>query len=516
MTMDDGDLKTRLERLANRSEQPRTTEGFSRLHSARDRRARRRRVGTVAVALLVAIGGSSLAFSALRDGGTSTIGDQPVAWQPPDVLTVWPENPVRGETPQDVQAAVDAGEADLQWRLDPKEVAFRFGRTFLAWKDVTVTERDVETEDGTRAFDITPCPPSAVCDMEGPMPTLWLAQPVRSGDGGIWSVVAVMSDRLAVELQPTDPQVPLAGGTTLRFQLDLPDWVSAHLGIVARNGCTDAFEFNPGLDSGPASLKVPEAVAGTEADLSCGTIGAGYVFAYAQDDTTVPTGDPLVEPAAIEFPYATILPVYLQMIEGDATTASAAAVPDVAAIMCDGTSTTVQTPTVAAQADGVHIAIHNTAGERLSVQFESSGTSVEADSVTALVQSLAPGTQQVRCQRPSEDAGASGGWATLEVVDPAGHFTDPTLDCEKTAEVMYNSGPIDFTGDPADEMLEAARTGLTGAVDEPGEVVPAGYPQSADLRSFLFVTDDDRSLAVYELSWRSPGWYPDGYRYCSG
>lgn len=318
--MDDGDLKTRLERLADRTND-RTREEFSRLHSARDRRARRRRVGTVAVALLVAVAGSSLAFSALRDSGTSTIAGQ-TAWQPPDVLTVWPENPVRGETPQDVQAAVDAGEANMQWRLDPEHVAFRFGRTFLAWSEVTVTERDIETEDPVRAFEISPCPPTAVCDMEGPMPTLWLAQPVRSGEGGIWSVVAVVSDRLATDIEPTDPQVGLAGGTTLHFQLDLPDWVSAHLGIVARNGCTDAYEFEPGLDSGSATLKAPEAVDGTDANLSCGTIGAGYVFAYAQDDTTVPTGDPLVEPAAIEFPYATILPVYLQMIDGDTATAT--------------------------------------------------------------------------------------------------------------------------------------------------------------------------------------------------
>jgi hypothetical protein len=318
--MDDGDLKTRLERLADRANEQRTMEGFSRLHEARDRRARRRRVGTVAVALLVAIGGSSLAFSAVRNteapaasGGTE--------WQPPDMLTVWPENPVRGETPQDVQAAVDAGEANVQWRLDPEQVAFRFGRTFLAWGEVTVVERDSPTEDAVRVFEISPCPPTAVCDLPGPMPTLILAQPVRTDQGGIWSVVAVTNPELAIDVQPMDPQVGLAGGTELRFQLDLPDWVSAHLGIVARNGCTDAYEFKPGLDSGPATLKAPEAVDGTDANLSCGTIGAGYVFAYAQDDTTEPTGDPLLEPAAIEFPYATILPVYLQMIEVDTATA---------------------------------------------------------------------------------------------------------------------------------------------------------------------------------------------------
>jgi len=63
---------------------------------------------------------------------------------------------------------------------------------------------------------------------------------------------------------------------------------------------------------------------------------------------------------------------------------------------------------------------------RLSVQFDSSGDSVEPDSVTAFVESLAPGTQQVRCQHESEDAGAPGGWATFEVVDPNGYYVSPS------------------------------------------------------------------------------------------
>jgi hypothetical protein len=48
-------------------------------------------------------------------------------------------------------------------------------------------------------------------------------------------------------------------------------------------------------------------------------MGAGYVFAYAQDDTTVPVGDPLLEPAAIEYPWLTIIPLYVEMIRDEAT-----------------------------------------------------------------------------------------------------------------------------------------------------------------------------------------------------
>ncbi len=43
----------------------------------------------------------------------------------------------------------------------------------------------------------------------------------------------------------------------------------------------------------------------------CGSIGAGYVFVYVTDDTTMPVSDPLVEPTAIEFPWLTVVPFYL-------------------------------------------------------------------------------------------------------------------------------------------------------------------------------------------------------------
>jgi hypothetical protein len=48
-------------------------------------------------------------------------------------------------------------------------------------------------------------------------------------------------------------------------------------------------------------------------DPACSDVGAGYVFAYVTDEITVPVGDPLHEAAPIEYPWLSIVPVYLQM-----------------------------------------------------------------------------------------------------------------------------------------------------------------------------------------------------------
>ena len=116
-----------------------------------------------------------------------------------------------------------------------------------------------------------------------------------------------------------DPAAGLAGGSDVGFDITVPAAVSAHIGMVAENGCRTATAFEAALSSGAHQLTLPKA---KDADPSCGRIGAGYLFAYATDDTTLPTPDPLTEPTAIEFPWITIVPIYLEMETGPSVTAT--------------------------------------------------------------------------------------------------------------------------------------------------------------------------------------------------
>ena len=106
----------------------------------------------------------------------------------------------------------------------------------------------------------------------------------------------------------SSPQLP--AGSQVRFDLDLPEDRSAHAGLVASNGCREASGYTVGLAAGTVTLPVPEA--GSD-EPPCGMVAAGYLFVYTTDDTTVPVGDPLLEAAAIEYPWLTMLPVEVQM-----------------------------------------------------------------------------------------------------------------------------------------------------------------------------------------------------------
>lgn len=300
------ELRKRLEDLAGRTPSRTLDDAFSQLDRARTRRNRSRKLGALVVALAIAIAGTGTALVAFHDDlPNRAVGDPaPDAWTPPDVLTVWPENPMTDETPEEIQAAVDAGDPDLQWRTDPKKVVRRFAAVVLGWSSVTAIERDIETDlPGIRAFDVSPCPTVATCDIQGSLPEVWLRQPLTTGEGGIWSVAGIVSSGLRISL-PEGFEPVLTPGSDLRFDLSVLRPSNAHVGIVFANGCGSTADLQPGLGSGPAALVVPE-LPGTE----CGGEGAGYAFAYAQDAATVPIGDPFLESASFTYPWLTAVPV---------------------------------------------------------------------------------------------------------------------------------------------------------------------------------------------------------------
>jgi hypothetical protein len=502
------DLKQRLERLADRAgDGPVGLEG---LRAARSRKARNQRVGAGLLAVVVAVAGTVTAMTAFRDRVDDPTVPSGAAWTPPEVLTVWPENPVRGETPESVQAAVDAGDESLAWRLDPEKVAFHYARSFLAWDDPLVEEQGIGTT--TPVYVISPCGPTVDCTTLGASPTLalTLVQPVTNDGHGIWSVTAVRSEPLRIDLQSEDDVPTLAFDSSVPLDAELPDYRSAHAGIVVANGCEEAFEFEANI---PASATLPVPAA-ENLDPSCGRVGAGYAFIYAMDDTTEPTGDPLLEAAAIEFPWLTIVPVYVEMQPGDTVTATPSPVRDALGIMCstDG-SLSLSATVVAATTAGV--VVSTGAEYPYYVRFDKDERYGAGDYAT-LSLSLPPGTHEVRCIRREGEIVSDP--AVFEVVDPNGYWVDPELDCDSRSGTDYDAGPLTIEGDPSDALLASGESLIRGVADvsEAGSFVFGGYPESRGSRWVVLQGPDGSVVARIEFTQSGQDWYPDHSDTCDG
>jgi hypothetical protein len=321
--------------------------------------------------------------------------------------------------------------------------------------------------------------------------------------------MSVASDRLGTELGPMDPPVALTGGESPKWRLSLPTDVTANLGISARNGCGQSGSFQGGAGNGVVAFEIPEANPTTDMDPSCGSIGAGYAFAYTTPPGFVATGDPLLEPGDILD--VTIVPVYLRMIDLDSQPSGE--VVDVARITCDGVTTTVDAGIVAAQPDGVHIEITNYSAIDLAFDFESGGRNADRGT-TELVESLAPGPQRVRCQDPMADAGSPEGWAWLNVVDPSAYWVDPQLDC--AAGGSASSSAIDYADRPEGirDPIEAGRDALTRYLRDGDQLELGGYPEASDRKTVVLIRDG-KVLASVNLERGTAGWYNGGVGACN-
>lgn len=329
------DLHDELDRLASRVP---TAPSAEELRTHRERRDRRRARTALAVGLCVAVLGTALAYTALRPDDPTPVPLEPT-WSVPDPLVVWPESAVSEETPAEAQARVDAGQDP--WRLDPVKVIDRFARSVLGWSDAVVTPTDPGSYSLGRGGD------------DETELRVAVAQPVTSGDGGIWSLQSVAHPDLVVSV----------GEASAVFDLTIAEDRAAHVGVSAANDCRQESAFEVGLDAGRSELSFP---APEPDDPGCADVGAGYVFAYVMDDTTVPTGDPLLEAAAIEYPWLTLLPLALTMETASVNPASAGIT-----IVCSDSVVAIEgTDVVAAQADGVHLVLDNRTDERMSIGFD--------------------------------------------------------------------------------------------------------------------------------------------------
>ncbi|HZB00528.1 MAG TPA: hypothetical protein VE800_00280 [Actinomycetota bacterium] len=179
-------------------------------------------------------------------------------------------------------------------------------------------------------------------------------------------------------------------------------------------------------------------------------------------------------------------------------------VPDVAEIVCEADgSTTVRTPRVVVQSDGVHVRILSRLDEPASIN--GFGFDIDQGEKTH-VAGVAPGVIRTACWPFSQHgSGEEPPTSPIEVLDPDGTFVSGELDCAGMASSMI----VDFMEAPLEAgpvPLDEARQRITGLQPDDG-VVHRGYPEDDDpgvavrrdgevVATFGFVTFDGERWSI--------------------
>lgn len=191
--------------------------------------------------------------------------------------------------------------------------------------------------------------------------------------------------------------------------------------------------------------------------------------------------------------------------------AEAGTVPTTLVLECGPGGATSVSPQVEASADGVHVEI---TGGSPEVMFKGWGGVFINGTAAGLVLDISPGPHAVRCGFGQEDR--TGDYHPFEVLDPAGLWVDPTLDCPgQSMEVEYvNNEALHIEGDPSDEMTAFTKKEFAGRFPEAGSVIPVGYPE-ADRPYFGYVSSSGSVLGIVGFHEGLPGdWLPEFYRAC--
>ena len=464
------DLRNRLERLGDRADV--APDAFERLERARKRRERNRRIAAGAVALLVAIAGTVAAYAAFRttdDGRTVAGGGQD------GFFALWPESTL--EAAVAAQRAVDDGDSSLTWRLNPLETAQRFVNEALGWPESEyqfAVQSATTAPDGTVTVDLGNGVDPGTCnrpECDGRDVILRLRRLVEAD--GIWSVASVESPVFNIPLHPGET---VEVGSELSIAAGWPDGTKVAVGFAGTGSCSAFHEDTVDV----SDLAVTTRVSGVPD--GC----AGYVYAL-----TPYTEQGSVELGSIVFPRggANLKPDLAYMVTSIAavpvrfSASPQAKATDVAEFTCDGTGTGTIAPstaTVDAQPDGVHVAVTNLAGERISFTVGGSEDTTmyvvgqgQADpgERTELVVAVPPGDAHVSCVVASKSGIDTAPVADLKVADPSGSYFPLGMTCAMSSRPTKDATA--FGGDP----FEVTRQHLSG-LEYDDAVERAGYPQS--------------------------------------
>ena len=181
--------------------------------------------------------------------------------------------------------------------------------------------------------------------------------------------------------------------------------------------------------------------------------------------------------------------------------------PDVAQVRCgpDG-STKVETPTVQARPDGVHVDVLVPPDSELAfIVWESGGRNAEDG---PFVFPVPPGRMHVACLDPYEDdAGDDSLYRSIEVVDMNAVYVDATMRCKYTGVGGEHPGPS-LGSDP----VEATRGFLHGLVPT-DEIERVGYvARPSDAR--VAVRREGEVVAILTLEPVDGGWGWIGFTSC--
>jgi hypothetical protein len=248
----------------------------------------------LAAAAVVLLGAGWFVFVRSEAGGSG-----PFAFTATGPMSIWPESPFSAEDSlRREQELVDGGR-DV-WRRDASKVVARFARSVFGWVAIQIENGAEGPAHGPTVLTVRDdCSPVCRSDDEGWL-NITVDRLLRDRPGGIWSVVAVHSDRLRLPVEAGDT---LVAGAPLSFGLDLPSGEHAaiglryvqHIGGAALPDCGDRFAGEAGVTEAEGEVTVPDPLYD---DQSCrGAVG--YLFAYATPELTVQTGDPLLEPASV-------------------------------------------------------------------------------------------------------------------------------------------------------------------------------------------------------------------------
>jgi len=524
-----GEYRSMLERVGARAKPK--DDAFDRLERRRQRRQRNRRIATAVFAFVIAISGSFAAFEAFRgsNGGAAIGGTGPF-------YALWPERTLPGA--EQAQATVDGG-ADA-WRLDARTSAGRFVALEFGWSGFGVTVPDGANLDGPgpvtldAATSPMPCPTPGCPPGTGPRhANVVLQRLVRPDATGIWSVVEVYDAspvshetplRLPLELGAT-----VISGQEISFPFTVPDGMELQGGYTYIGDCSLVYSVSRvRVADGTASFRVAD----SSFDESCGQGHAsaggssgkadlnrtidGYVFVLLVKAGTLPY-DPVTggetdgEPSrpSDETPIG-VAAVSVHFVPASEAP-SAAAAPDVAEVACDGKTTQVLTPEVAAQSDGVHIHVTNTSPQDLSLEFRDFGGDNAPVGNSEVVWPFPPGTVELRCMDPYLDNGVPAGYVTLGVVDQNGIYHPLALECVGGAVggfPSYAEGARGWEGDPVDIVREHG-IGLLPSDD----VSYAGYPKQQQPQ--VRVVREGAVVGVFEFfDDGHGGWLMSSYQAC--
>lgn len=153
-----------------------------------------------------------------------------------------------------------------------------------------------------------------------------------------------------------------------------------------------------------------------------------------------------------------------------------AEVPRVVEVRCDPTGIEVPVASVRPERDGLHIRVHNSLREATTITVEgadwSSGGIPVVPGVQEVRQPVPPGQLTIGC-----DIDGTPQRRLVDLVDPAGYYQEPELDCDEAGQTTLTSLPVDA---PVANLIGAARKGLEPHVveaDRPDAIgAVRGYP----------------------------------------